>query len=117
MKKLVLLFLILFFVNNFVLADSIYDSRGSVVTGKIEGITDGLIQIKSNGNLVTLVRAKPSPIYKDNVLARKRLISRQSIKYSGTIIYVDSTFVKILCEDAKVVIPRYRVKNMELYIP
>ena len=98
-------------------ADIIYDSKGSKITGKIEGITDGLIQIKNNGNIVTLIRNKPHHLYKDAVFARKRFISHQIIKYTGDIIFTDSSSVSIICAGAKVSIPRYRVQKLELYLP
>ena len=117
MKKLLITFFILIFVNACAFADAIYDSRGSVITGRIEGITDGLIQIKNNGNIISVIRPELSPVYKDSVTARKRLISKLKIKYSGKVFYVDNGFVKILCEDVIVVIPRYKVTNIELYVP
>lgn len=117
MKKLILTFFILVFFSAHAFADAIYDSKGSVITGNIEGIADGLIHIKNNGNIITIVRPELSPVYKDSVTARKRLISKLKIKYSGRVVFVDNGFVKILCEDALVVIPRYKVTNIELYVP
>lgn len=117
MNKIIILLLILFFVPSVVFADVIYNSKGATITGEIEGVTDGLIQIKNNGNLVTLIRREPSPVYKDSVDVRKRFISKQKIKYVGTLIYADNKTLKILCEDVKVVIPRYRVNNIEMFVP
>lgn len=117
MKKILLIFAILLLSQNFSFADEVYNIRGSKISGYIEGVTDGLIQIKNNGNIVTLIRKEPNSIYKDSVEARKHLISRQIIKYTGYVIYADNSSVKILCEDAKVVIPRYRVKNIQMFVP
>lgn len=117
MKKILLIFTIFVLSQSFCFADVIYNSKGTTITGYIDGITEGLIQIKNNGNMVTLIRKEPNPIYKDSVEARKHFISRQIVKYTGNIIYADNASVKILCEDAKVVIPRYRVKKIELFIP
>lgn len=117
MKKLLfILFLFLIFINP-VFADAVYDTKGSVVSGKIDGVVNGLIQIKNKGALVTFIRKTPNPVYKDIVEAKTKLFFGKKIKYFGTIIFVDSSFVKILCEDVKVVIPRYRVKNIEMYLP
>ncbi len=117
MKKIFFILVIFIFSQAFCLADVLYNSSGSMISGRIEGVTDGLIQIKNNGNLVTLIRKEPSKVYKDSVEARRHLISRQIIKYTGNIIYADNSSVKIICEDAKVVIPRYRVKKIEMYVP
>lgn len=117
MKKILVLLLIFVLNCSASFADSIYNSKGSVITGQIEGVTEGLIQIKNNGNVVTLIRKEPNPIYKDTVEVRKRFISRQIIKYVGHIIYADNSWVKILCEDAKVVIPRYKINKIEMFIP
>ena len=118
MKKILGLVLIFCFTCGACFAkDVIYDSKGSKITGKIEGVTDGLIQIKNNGNIVTLIRNQPHHLYKDAVFARKRLISRQIIKYTGDIVFTDSSSVSIMCAGAKVVIPRYRVQKLELYLP
>ena len=97
--------------------DKIYNSVGAVITGKIDGVVEGLIQIKNNGNVVTLVREEPHPVYKDSVEVRKHLLSWKIIKYVGRIIFVDNSSVKILCEDAKVVIPRYKVNKIEMFVP
>lgn len=119
MKKVLFLILFLLILSPacFAAQDKIYNTTGAVITGKIDGITDGLIQIKNNGNIVTLIRKEPHHVYKDSVEVRKRLISRQIIKYVGNIIFADSSSVKIICEDVKVVIPRYKVKKMELFVP
>ncbi len=117
MKRILFIFSFVLLSCQMVFADAVYDSKGSVISGKIEGVSAGLIQIKNNGNLVTLIRKEPSSVYKDSVEARVRLISGQKIKYSGTILFADNSFVKILCQDAKVVIPRYRVNNIEMFIP
>lgn len=118
MKKILGLVLILFMACNACFAaDVIYDSKGSKITGKLETVIDGLIQVQNNGNNVSLVRNNPHHLYKDTVFARKRFISRQIIKYTGDVIFVDGSSVSIMCAGAKVVIPRYRVKKIELYLP
>jgi len=117
MKNFILILTILFVSQSICFADVLYNAHGSKISGRIEGVTAGLIQIKNNGNIVTLIRKEPSPIYKDSVEARRHLISTQIIKYTGNIIYADNSWVKIICEDAKVVIPRYRVKNIEMFVP
>ena len=118
MKKFLVLVLIFFVACNACFAvDTIYDGRGSKITGKIEGMLEGFIQIKNNGNIVSLVRNNPHHLYKDTVFARKRLISRQIIKYTGDVYFIDSSSVSIMCAGAKVMIPRYRVKKIDLYLP
>ena len=117
MKKILTVLLIFMGLAGCAFADSIHDSKGGVINGKIDGISDGIIQIKKDGNIITFIRPKPSPVYKDSILVRKRLISFQKIKYSGYIIFADSGFVRILCEDNQITVPRYKVSNMELFIP
>lgn len=118
MKKILGLILIFFMMGCACFAkDTIYDSKGSKITGKLETVIDGLIQVKNNGNAVSLVRRQPHHLYKDAVFARKRFLSRQIIKYTGDVLFVDGSSVSIMCAGAKVVIPRYRVKKIELYLP
>lgn len=118
MKKILGLVLIFLLASNACFAkDVIYDSKGSKITGKLEGVADGLIQIKNNGNLVTLIRKQPHHLYKDAVFARKWLLSPSVIKYSGDVVFVDNISATINCAGAKVVIPKYRVKSIELFLP
>jgi len=118
MKKILGLVLIFFMASGACFAkDAIYDSKGSKITGKLESVIEGLIQIKNNGNMVTIIRPQAHHLYKDTVYARKRFISRQVIKYTGDVIFADNSSVSIMCAGAKVVIPKYRVKKIELYLP
>ncbi len=117
MKKIILILILVLFGAVPTFADTVYNGNTEVINGKIDGVMDGLINIKTNGTIVSIVRKTPSPVFKDTVIARKHTISRQKLRYSGKIIFADSSFVKILCEDTKVVIPRYRVENIEIYVP
>lgn len=117
MKKFIITFLAILSLSVPCFADTIYNNNVAVLQGKIEGVMDGLINIKSMGNVYTIVRKEPSPVFKDTVIARRHLISRQTIRYSGVVVFADSSEVKILCEDTKVVIPRYRVKTIDIYVP
>ena len=117
MKKIFLLFWVFIGLTSSAFADSVHDSRGGVINGKIDGVSDGIIQIKKDGNIITLIRPKASPVYKDSIIVRKRLISTQKNKYSGYVIFADNGFVRILCQDTQIVVPRYKVSNIELYVP
>ena len=117
MKKIILtIFTVLFFAGS-AFADAVYDNRGGVINGKIDGISDGIIQIKKDGNIITIYRTVPSPVYKDSIIVRKHLLSTKTIKYSGHIMFLDTGFVKILCQDTQIVVPRYKVKDVTVYVP
>ena len=117
MKKIILIIFMFLFCTASAFADSVYDNRGGVINGKIDGISEGIIQIKKDGNIITIIRPVQSPVYKDSITVRKHLISKQKIKYSGYIIFADNSFIKILCQDTKIVVPRYKVSDIELYVP
>lgn len=114
-KILIFIFLILVGLPVFAV-DKVYTGKDIVLTGKIEGISDGIIHIKSRGSIMRVLREENSPVFKDSVEIKRRLIFGKKDKYYGHVIFADNRTVTMESEKIFINAPRYKVKNIEIYV-
>lgn len=122
MKKMILavcfLFLATLMSQSFALADEIIDANGTIIPCKIVTIVGGFIEYTKDGNLNKFAREKDSLIFNDYVDVRGNIFKKNSGKrYFGKIVIKDVENVRMITENADVVIPSYKIKFIGVYKP
>ena len=114
MKKIYILFIIFSFIILPSFATDEVHANGSSLSGRIQAVTDGLIQISSGGVDYSVVRSKKDDFFGDYISYRKYPILGGYEKTACRIIYVDRFYVIFKTENSKIQVPRYGVTDMVL---
>lgn len=122
MKKIIfavgVLILIASMAKSIAFADEIIDANGTITPCKIVTVVGGFIEYKKDGNLNKFAREKDSLIFNDYVDVRGNIFKKNSGKrYFGKIVIKDIENVRMITENADVVIPSYKIKFIGVYKP
>lgn len=117
-KKIILIFGILFISQLITFADEIIDAKGNVIPCKIETVMGGLVEYKKDGNMYMFAREDNSPIFNDYVDVKEKFFKKDSVvRYFGKIIVKDMWNVIIRNDNGNIEIPFYKIKFIGVYKP
>lgn len=118
MRKLILVFGLLFIIQSVSFADEVINSKGETITCKIETVNDDLVEYKKDGYLTSFVRVSEQPIFNDYVDIQTDMLKKESIvRYPGKVIVKDSFGVRLRSVNGDMEIPIYKVKFIGIYNP
>lgn len=111
MKFIYILFLFLFTLAP-VFARDVINLKTGAVEGKVTALSDGLIQYKTGGVEFSVTRAKDGNFFGDYIKYIDRPYYGSTVEANCRVTFVDMFNVSFETPEAKVKVPRYRVKAM-----